>query len=77
MQGSRRKNNQFIRPIADIDEIPDEEVVGRRSQASFKLPIKETVLNLAGRVFGSKKKAQEYQSVPSTESLDDIYETNL
>ena len=78
IQGARRRTIQSpaIRPIADIDEITDEALpsVSSRTPASqFKLP--ERIMGLASKVFKKSKRKQEYQTVPSTESLDDINET--
>lgn len=78
IQGARRRTVQSpnIRPIADIDEITDEALpsVSSRTPANqFKIP--DRIMGLAGKVFKKSKSKQEYQAVPSTESLDDINET--
>lgn len=79
VQGARRRTIQMrnIRPIADIDEITDEALpsVSRAPSSQFKLPIRDAVIGLAGKVFKKSKSKQDYQSVPSTESMDDINET--
>ena len=66
-----------IRPIADINEIADEQLppLNRVPSNQFAFPIRQTVIGLAGRVFKKSKSKQDYQSVPSTESIDDINET--
>lgn len=82
IQGERIRTvqNPAIRPIADIDELTDEVLpkpgISRTPSAQFKLPIRQTVMGLAGKVFKKNKNKQEYQSVPSTESMDDINETS-
>ena len=79
IQGARIRtvHSPAIRPIADISEIADEHLptVSRVASSKFAFPIRETVIGLAGKVLKKSKSKQEYQSVPSTESMDDINET--
>ncbi|XP_067952225.1 protein C1orf43 homolog [Watersipora subatra] len=73
----RTVQSPAIRPIGDISEMADEQLpsVSRQQTAPFAFPIRQTVIGLAGRVFNKNKSKQEYQSVPSTESLENLNET--
>lgn len=62
-------------PIAGAASILDDDLLGRPQTSQFSMPLKQTVLSLASKVFSTKKKTKEYQSVPSTESLDEMEET--